>query len=128
MKKKIIFRQLLVMILAVLGITGKSQNAQVHHINVIDFNVAKVENEVEISWATGMAEATNYFQVEKSTDGEEFKTVAIVMGPDPTKTACDCYWYLDNISTKTKTVYYRLKHIDTNGGAELSRIKMIMLN
>lgn len=116
------------LVLAFSSITGKSQNTQVHYINVTDFNVTEIGNEMKISWTMGKSAVANYFEVEKSTDGEEFKTVAIVMGPDPTKTDCDCYWYVDKINTKTKAVYYRLKHIDTNGDAELSRIKMITLN
>ena len=115
------------MLLIFLGFTGKSQSSQVHNINVMNFSVTNVDNEVEVSWATEKSVAANYFEVEKSSDGKEFKTVAVVMGPDPTRTSCDCYWCVDKINTKTKTLYYRLKHIDTNGGVELSRIKMITL-
>lgn len=115
------------MVLAISSVTGKSQDAQAHYINVNDFNVMVANNEVEISWTTEKSVATNYFEVEKSTDGEEFNTVSVVMGPDPTKTGCDCYSCFDKINAKTKTVYYRVKHIDTKGAVELSGIKAITL-
>ncbi len=113
--------------LALAGVVGKSQNVQLQKIHIIDFSVANDGNKVEINWATAKSMNAHYFEVEKSSDGQQFKTIAIVMGPDPLKAGCDCYWCNDKINTKTKVVYYRLKHININGGAELSGIKMIAL-
>ncbi|HEY5368552.1 MAG TPA: hypothetical protein VIJ75_06110 [Hanamia sp.] len=127
MKKNILFRLIPIIFVAFVGNVCKSQSVQLHKIHITDFNVSNDGNKVEINWATDRSEATNYFEVEKSNDGREFKTVAVVMGPDPSKTDCDCYGCVDKINTKTKAFYYRLKHIDTNGTVEISGIKMITL-
>ena len=69
----------------------------------------------------------NYFEVEKSGDGRDFKTVALVMGPDPSKKDCDCYGCYDKINSKSDTTYYRVKHVDSNGVFDFSSVKMIGL-
>ena len=106
MKENILIRPVLVIFLAVLTVAGKSQDVQARHINMIDFNVVKDGNRVEINWITDKKEATNYFEVEKSGDGRDFKTVALVMGPDPSKKDCDCYGCYDKINSKSDTTYY----------------------
>lgn len=127
MKKNILIRPVFVIFLAVLTIAGKSQNVQARHINMIDFNVVKDGNRVEINWSTDKKEATNYFEVERSGDGRDFKTVAIVMGPDPSKKDCDCYGCFDKISSRSEVTYYRVKHVDSNGVVDFSSIKMVGL-
>jgi len=127
MKKNILIRPVFVIFLAVLTIAGKSQDAQARHINVIDFYVFKDGNRVEINWSTDKKEVTNYFEVEKSGDGRDFKTVAIVMGPDPSKKDCDCYGCFDKINSRSEVNYYRVKHVDSNGVIDFSSVKMIGL-
>jgi len=102
-----------------------SGNAQQKKINITDFHVVKNQNNVHINWSTDKTVSTNYFEVEKSNDGKNFKTVAYVLGADPTKTDCDCYGCFDKINTNAKESYYRLKHVDTNGSVEFSEVKMI---
>ena len=55
------------------------------------------------------------------------KTVALVMGPDPSKKDCDCYGCYDKINSKSDTTYYRVKHVDSNGVFDFSSVKMIGL-
>src|SRR6185312_3717795 len=127
MRENILIRPVLVIFLSVLTIAGKSQNAQARHINVIDFDLVKDGNRVEINWATDKKEVTNYFEVEKSGDGRDFKTVAVVMGPDPSKKNCDCYGCFDKINARSEVAYYRVKHVDSNGAVDFSSVKMIGL-
>ena len=70
---------------------------------------------------------TNYFEVEKSTDGKNFKTVAYVLGADPTKTDCECFGCFDKVTGKAKESYYRLKHVNTNGSVQFSEVRMLAL-
>jgi hypothetical protein len=127
MKRNILFRLVFVIFLAILSIAGKSQNAEASHVKMLDFKVVKDGNKVEINWTTDKNASTNYFEVEKSGNGKDFKTVALVMGPDPSKTDCDCYGCFDKIKTNSKVTYYRLKHVDSEGVAEFSAVKMIAL-
>jgi hypothetical protein len=122
MKKYMLSRSVFVMLFTILAFAG---NAQQKKINITDFQVVKDQNKVDINWSTDKTVSTNYFEVEKSNDGKNFKTVAYVLGADPTKTDCDCYGCFDKVNTNAKESYYRLKHVDTNGSVEFSEVKMI---
>ena len=127
MKKYMLFRTAFVIILVALSFGCKAQNASQHKINFIDFHVVKNHNKVDINWSTDKTVTTNYFEVEKSNDGKNFKTVAYVLGADPTETNCDCYGCFDKITASSKESYYRLKHVDSNGIVEFSEVKSIAL-
>jgi len=100
--------------------------AQKHTINVTDFTVSAKEQKVIIDWKTDGATATNYFAIQKSTDGINYKTVALVLGPDPKQKNGDCYDYADKYVSKTaKHSYYRLVHIDTDGNEQITDAKLL---
>ena len=109
------------------SLAANAQNAHHSDINIIDFTVVMNQNKVKINWATDKANSTNYFEVEKSNDGKNFKTVAYVLGADPAKKDCDCYGCFDKVSGPAKKSYYRLKHVDNSGFVEFSEVKMLAL-
>ena len=96
-------------------------------INITHFEVVKEQNKIVIEWSTAKGSETNYFEVEKSSDGKNFKTVAYVLGADPTKTDCECFGCFDKVTGKAKESYYRLKHVNTNGNVQFSEVKMLAL-
>jgi len=105
-------------------LTGISQDKKdTKKINYTSFTVITKQHKVELEWATDNSVPTNYFEVQKSWDGKNYKTIALVLGPDPKKTGCDCYDWSDTQMQK-KITYYRLKHIDANGSAQLSEPKL----
>ena len=122
-----LFRMAIAMVFTALSFGCNAQNAQQQKINIINFNVVKNQNKVDINWSTDKSVTANYFEVEKSNDGKNFKTVAYVLGPDPSKTDCDCYGCFDKITTNSKESYYRLKHVDSNGIVEFSEVKSLAL-
>ncbi|MEO9144547.1 MAG: hypothetical protein ABI237_03235 [Ginsengibacter sp.] len=127
MKKNMIFRSALVILFATLSLGSNAQETQHQKVNIIDFQVVKDQNKVLINWATDNGVPTNYFMVEKSSDGKNFRTVAYVMGPDPTRRNCDCYDCFDKVNTNTKKSYYRLRHVDNDGKIELSEVRILAL-
>ena len=107
-------------------ISSKGLLAQNHTINVTNFTVTTKEQKVNIDWKTDGATATNYFAIQKSTDGITYKTVALVLGPDPKQKDCDCYGCSDKYVPKTaKNFYYRLVHIDTDGKEQITEAKLL---
>jgi hypothetical protein len=107
------------------NVNAQTNNAE--KINITSFQVVKEQNKVVIEWSTDPASQTNYFEVEKSTDGKNFKTVAYVLGADPTKADCDCFGCFDKLTGKSKESYYRLKHVNSNGDVQFSEVKMLAL-
>lgn len=96
-------------------------------INYKSFTVNAVNKKVMIDWATDNKVPTNYFEIQRSTDGKNFKTVAMVLGPDPEKKDCDCYECFDKPATSNQKYFYRLRHVGTDGEVELSETKMLAL-
>lgn len=99
--------------------------AQKANINVISFNVSTKEQTVIIDWKTNNETTTNYFAIQKSIDGVTYKTLALVLGPDPKQNNCDCYKYAEKNITKTAKYSYRLVHINTNGVEQIIEPKLL---
>lgn len=84
-------------------------------ITITNFKVYEKNDQLFINWSTDGTVATNYWQVQNSTDGKEFSTFALVFGPDPREPG-DHYTYMEKIKGEPGTkVYYRLSHIDKDG-------------
>lgn len=100
--------------------------AQNHTVNITDFTVSAKEQKVMIDWKTDGATSTNYFEIQKSSDGVNFKTIAMVLGPDPKKTTCDCYGCFDKyLMKKSSQAFYRLVHVDVEGNQQISSVKIL---
>jgi hypothetical protein len=97
-------------------------------LNFTSFTIKSNKNKIRIDWATDKKVPANYFEVERSSDGIEFTTVALVLGPDPKQTGCDCYQCFDKPDFKSKKYFYRLKHVGAAGQVELSETKMLAVN
>lgn len=123
MKKSMLFRSVFVLFFAAMAFGAAAQSK----VNITDFNVVKEQNKIDINWSTEKGEPTNYFEVEKSNDGKNFKTVAYVFGADPEKNDCKCFGCFDKVNSKNTAAYYRLKHVDADGYVQFSEVKMIAL-
>lgn len=75
-------------------------------------------NKVTLNWIVGENETADQFEVEKSTDGKNFKLAALVFGTD--KPSVDNYTFFDKAASQ-KTLY-RIKLISKNKVAEYSSI------
>lgn len=97
-------------------------------INFTSFTVNSNQKGIKIDWATDNKKPTNYFEIERSSDGINFKTIAMVLGPDPKQPSCDCYESFDKPKSKAKKYFYRLKHVSADGEIELSETKILAMN
>ena len=87
----------------------QAQTAHQSDISITNFRIAINEHKVNINWSTDKMKATNYFEVEKSNDGKNFKTVAYVLRADPAKKDSKSYGCVDKIKKSTDRYYYRIK-------------------
>ena len=113
--------------LTLISLTSWAQNQQPqkNKINFRRFVVSTDEKRVSISWSIENSATTNYFEIQKSADGLNFKTIALVLGPDPKQLKGDSYGCFDKYDRSAKLAYYRLKHIDANGTEQLSEPKLL---
>jgi hypothetical protein len=126
MRKYILFNMAFMVLFMTISAVCNAQAGN-QKILITNFHVEKNQNKVQINWSTDDKVATNYFEVEKSNDGKKFKTIAYVLGADPTKTDCDCYSYSDRVANSSNEAFYRLEHVNTNGQVEFSEVKTLAL-
>lgn len=109
---------------------GSSVQVQAQVVNTdikfTKFSVSTDKKRIAIDWSVDAAFSTNYFAIQKSLDGVNFKTIALVLGPDPKQLSGDNYGCFDKYTAKNaKHLYYRLIHIDTNGAEQVSETKQL---
>ncbi|MBL7729712.1 MAG: hypothetical protein JNM88_00925 [Chitinophagaceae bacterium] len=85
---------------------------------LIEFNGTINNNKVVLNWIVAENETADQFEVEKSTDGVNFKLTALVFGTD--KPAKDNYAFFEKAGNQK--VLYRIKIIDKNKKAAYSPI------
>ena len=89
------------------------------------------QSSVFINWVTVSEQNNSHFEVERSTDMKSFKTVAMVLdGFAATGTNGKTYKFKEAAGavSKGKTVYYRLKQIDTNNQVHYSTVMAVQMN
>ena len=97
-------------------------------INISKFIAYENNNRFFVNWSTDGTIKTNYFEIQGSTDGMHFSTMALVLGPDPSKPG-DEYEYKDKLTIKNTAAFYRVVHISTSGKRQQSNIiKMMKLD
>jgi trimeric autotransporter adhesin len=121
MMKKITYMIVLALVITT-GTNAQTAVSSNKNINITNFTVYAKDAKIVIDWATDAAAATNYWEVQRSTDGTQFSAIALVLGADPRQEG-DRYQYMEKLKdTKNATAYYRLRHIGADGKEQLSNI------
>jgi len=87
-------------------------------VKLISFAGSLNNDKVSLQWAVAENEDADYFEVEKSTNGKEFTTAAVVMSSS--KPGSESYSIFSDIM-KSEKVYYRLKVLDKNKTISFSK-------
>lgn len=110
------------------GIASLFLSAEIDHIRVtvfydnilpielIDFSASCLDKSVQLKWTVASQINNDYFTIERSMDGVNFKQVGIVDGAGNTNRMIN-YSFTDN-QPYDGLSYYRLKQTDFNGGYE----------
>ncbi|HTN05370.1 hypothetical protein [Agriterribacter sp.] len=85
-----------------------------------DLTVKLINNKAEINWSTRAEKNNKQFEIQRSTDGKRFKTIAIVFTLDDSNEAKH-YAFKDELKgVKEKKLMYRIKQVDTSEGYTFS--------
>lgn len=89
-------------------------------ISLLNFSGTATDKKVQLYWQTEHEGNSSYFELQRSADGNHFETIATVTAKGNTTTTNN-YQDSDDLFFYTyKTVYYRLKMVDINGGFKFS--------
>jgi hypothetical protein len=92
-------------------------------IELLSFTVESIDNENVINWVTASEINNDYFTVENSNDGYNWKILSKIDGGG-TNTSGNMYEYIDGNYSRTVN-YYRLKQTDFDGASEYFNIVAI---
>ena len=90
-------------------------------VKLISFAGSLNNNKVTLQWAVAENENNDHFEVEKSPDGNDFITAAVVMASSKSGTES----YSINEIMKTEKSYYRLRMFDNNKVVTFSKTLLI---
>lgn len=97
-------------------------------VSLVDFKGLYRENgKVELSWVTTFESNSDRFEIERSLDGEKWKTVGTIkaQGNSQNRTS---YEFVDDAGrdqVNKKDLYYRLRSIDKDSKVTVSRILVV---
>lgn len=109
---------------------GVGGNVSSLPVKLVSFDANKTNEDVLINWETISEINSSHFELERSEDGQLFKSIRNqkAAGNSNTKIA---YHYIDNTPfkiTQTSKLYYRLKAVDLDGTFTYSIIKSVNNN
>lgn len=87
-------------------------------ITLSEFTVSAHNNTNVLNWATQTEKNFSHFEIQKSSNGSEWNTMAEVSGKGPGN-----YSYVDR--QPFTTTYYRLKSVDLDGTTSFSMVRVI---
>jgi hypothetical protein len=96
-------------------------------IELLSFSGKKQNKGVALFWQTATEINNDRFEIQRSTDGRNFTTLAKVAGAGTT-TVAQSYEYFDATPAQAITNYYRLKQVDFDGTGTLSNTIAVSLN
>ena len=84
-------------------------------------------NLVKLAWTTSLEVNCKRYDIQRSTDGADFKTVATKAGSGNSSVSLS-YTINDDVSTlHTPIVYYRLSQVDLDGKQSISKVTSVKL-
>lgn len=95
-------------------------------VSMIDFKgLYKTNGDVEVSWVTTFESNSDRFEVQRSTDGKNWKTVGTLAAQGNSNVKKN-YIFNDQPGSATKKdLYYQLRQVDKDGRAYMSKILIV---
>lgn len=90
-------------------------------VNFEDLTVELIKDRAEINWSTITEKDNKQFEIQRSTNGEDFKTIAIVFTLNDSNTVKNYRFKDDLKGVKGKSLRYRIKQVDTSNGYTFSK-------
>ena len=90
-----------------------SNAAPVLPVELTKFTAQQIGESITLNWETATELDNDYFAIERSVDGENFESIAQILGAG-TSIVPQYYEFVDKNPTAA-TLYYRLKQVDLDG-------------
>ena len=94
-------------------------------VQLTRFVATRVDNDAALAWTTASEKNSRGFEVQVSTDGRSYRTLALVASPMAASTTVREYAYRDREAGKADLRYYRLRQLDLDGTATFSPVRTL---
>ncbi|MBH8570592.1 T9SS type A sorting domain-containing protein [Microvirga sp. STS02] len=84
-------------------------------VRLMAFDAKRIGSDALVTWQTATEENSKGYEVQVSTNGTEYRTLASIPSASPNTTQVTNYSYVDKETNKTGKRYYRLHQIDLDG-------------
>jgi hypothetical protein len=92
-------------------------------VTFVNFYVAKENDNIKITWSTANENKNNHFEIERSIDGVNWSTIAVIVGNGNSNSIIK-YSYVDK-KMNSAVIYYRIKQVDEDGRAMYTATKSV---
>jgi len=96
-------KKVITLLLISFSITTQSLNAQLDLAFISNFSADPANSGNHLTWTIASNQAVNSFEIEKSTNGRDFKTIAVLTATEKFNT--ENYTYADTANSAEKTMY-----------------------
>ena len=94
-------------------------------VNLIAFDVKKMENHTMLTWQTSLERNSSYFEVQHSEDSRNWTPLGTVSAA--TSSAANVRYFFPDLTERFGIQYYRLKMVDIDQSYTYSTIRQIKL-
>jgi len=115
-------KKFITLLLITFSITTQSLNAQLDLAFISNFNAASTNCCNRLNWTIENNRAVNSFEVERSTNGKDFKIISVLLATE--KFSIENYTYTDT-AIHTDTIMYRLRILTKTQHDFYSRIILV---
>jgi hypothetical protein len=105
---------------------GNVSTSFVLPVTLSNFATKIFKKSIEINWSTASETNNDYFTIERSSDGRDFRAIGTVDGAGNSTETLD-YSYVDE-SPLSGTSYYRLKQTDYDGKYSYSDVRAVKID
>lgn len=94
------------------------------------FTASYVNGKVDLEWATSVDASSDYFQIERSSDGINYTTLDKIKAVNESTNQTADYSFVDNLTEQatSSNLYYRIRQVDYDGTYEYTNVQKISLN
>jgi len=115
-------KKIITLLLVTFSIATQSLNAQLDLAFISNFSAAPTDSCNRVTWAIANNRAAKSFELEKSTNGKDFKVIAVLIATE--KFGTESYTYADT-ATGADNIMYRLRILNKSQHDFYSRIILV---
>jgi hypothetical protein len=94
-------------------------------IHLVSFSGKEKNKQADLNWLTSYDSNTDYFELEKSTDGSRYTSLASIASSTGRRATDGYTYHYTDATLSAGQTYYRLKMVDLNGIITYSPIALI---